>query len=114
MNVRKEPGRIAAVAVAFGCFAGLAVFACSKSSPPPPLSALPSPHGLALTGYHGGPTRLGWNDDEPSLTPASARNLSLAWASPPFATATVGGTVFAPHLYASPLYLDDVVVASAG
>jgi hypothetical protein len=114
MSAIRALARIAAAAVALVCLAGLAAFACSKSSPPPPLSALPSPHGLALTGFHGGPTRLGWNDDEPSLTPASARNLSLAWASSPFATATVGGTVFAPHLYASPLYVDDIVIASAG
>jgi len=108
-------GRVALAAAGLAAIAGLAAFACNtRSSGPPPPSALPAPHGLALSGFHGGPTRLGWNDDEPSLTPASARNLSLAWTSAPFATATVGGTVFAPHLYASPLYVDDVAVTSPG
>ncbi len=108
-------GRVALAAAGLAGIAGLAALACNtRSSGPPPPSALPAPHGLALSGFHGGPTRLGWNDDEPSLTPASARNLSPAWASAPFATATVGGTVFAPHLYASPLYVDDVTVTSPG
>ena len=109
-------GRVALAAAALVAgVAGLTAFACNtRSSAPPPLSALPAPHGLTLSGFHGGPTRLGWNDDEPSLTPTSARNLSLAWASAPFAPATVAGTVFAPHLYASPLYIDDVTITSAG
>lgn len=77
-------------------------------------SALPPPHGLALTGYHFGPARLGWNDDEPSLTPDHARALSFAWSSPELASAVVDGQTFAPHLYASPLYLDDVTLTADG
>jgi hypothetical protein len=91
--------------------ASIAPFACRTRSSAPP-SPLPSPHGLALTGYHGGPARLGWNDDEPSLTPDAARKLAPAWTSSPFDAATVAGTTFAPHLYAAPLYVDDVVVTS--
>lgn len=89
----------------------VAFAACGTGRPAP--SALPAPHGLAQTGYHGGPARLGWNDDEPSLTPEHARSLSLAWASPALDTFDVGGRTFAAHLYASPLYKDDVEITIA-
>ena len=88
-------------------------FACTAAKLAPPLRELPSPHGLSLTGFHGGPTRLGWNDDEPALTPDAARHISFAWSSPPFEAAMVDGFVIAPHLYAAPLYVDDVLVSAA-
>ena len=72
-----------AIAIAQASLASLelAPLACSKPSASRPLSALPEAHGLALTGYHGGPSRLGWNDTEPSLTADAARHQAPAWSS---------------------------------
>lgn len=103
----------AVVAAVVALMGGAAAPACRSSGKTTP-TPLPPPHGLALTGYHGGPARLGWNDDEPTLTPARARTLAPAWSSPALDVAIVDGERFAPHLYASPLYLDDIAVASAG
>jgi outer membrane protein assembly factor BamB len=68
--------------------------------------------------FHGDPARRGWNAAETVLTPAVVRaGLGLLWESPALDEATVGGTSFAPHLYASPLYaqaqgLGPVIVAA--
>jgi hypothetical protein len=58
--------------------------------------------------YHGA-DRLGWNATERRLTPevvASARFGKL-WETPRFDDEAVDGKVQHPHLYASPLYVDD-------
>jgi hypothetical protein len=73
---------------------------------------MPAGHGIAFTGYHFGAARTGWNDAEPTLTPANVPGLTLAFCSPVFDSATVDGTSYAPHLYASPLFVDDVNVTA--
>ncbi len=76
----------------------------------PRVQILPG-HGIAMTGYHGGPTRSGWNDAESRLTPENVRKgLALAWESEAFDAVEVDGVAFTPHLYASPLYVDDVAI----
>jgi PQQ-like domain len=97
----------------------VAPFGCGPTSPAPPPAveitcpgapAIAPAHGLALTGYHGGPARTGWSDAESDLTPDRVASLALAWCAPPLDAAVVDGTRFAPHLYASPLVLDDVAI----
>ena len=61
--------------------------------------------------FHRDRERSGWNSTEVALTPAAIASggLRVAWESPQFDT--VDG--FPPRLYASPLYVEDVQVASA-
>jgi len=71
-------------------------------------------HGLALVSYHFDVERTGWNDAEDVLSPANAASLAPAWCGPALASATVDGVSFAPHLYASPLFVDDVAIRASG
>jgi hypothetical protein len=63
--------------------------------------------------FHGDRARLGWNADEPDLTPAALSSGSFGWLwdSPQLDAVTIGGKSYAPHLYASPLYVDQLVVS---
>jgi len=75
-------------------------------------------HGLALPMYHFDRGRTGWSDRESSLVPSTvARGLRRAWTTGPLDAATVscpndaaGPTAYPPRLFASPLYLDDVLL----
>lgn len=60
--------------------------------------------------FHGDRARTGWNSNETVLTPAnvSGSGFGMLWASPVFDS--FGGT--APHMYASPLYADDVTLST--
>jgi hypothetical protein len=59
--------------------------------------------------FHGNRARTGWNVHETVLTPADvAAHLGLVWSSPQLDSVTLNGTVYPPHLYASPLYVDKV------
>jgi hypothetical protein len=64
--------------------------------------------------FHGDRARTGWDDTEPDLTPERVGGGAFRelWESPRFAAAVVGSTPYAPHLYASPLYADDVAIAA--
>jgi len=57
--------------------------------------------------------RTGWNQNETILTPAnvSGPNFGPIWNSPQFDVINIGGTNYAPHMYASPLYVDDVLLS---
>jgi hypothetical protein len=72
----------------------------------------PPPVGTTNTlTYHGSPARTGWNSNETVLTPANvAANLGQVWSSPRLDSVTLGGTTYAPHIYASPLYVDSLHV----
>jgi len=60
--------------------------------------------------FHRDRERTGWNASESALTPAAvARGLRLSWESPQFDS--VDG--YPPRLYASPLYVDQLQIASA-
>lgn len=61
--------------------------------------------------FHRDRERTGWNSNETELTPTaiSREGLRLAWESPQFDT--IDG--YPPRLYASPLYVDEVRIASA-
>ena len=60
--------------------------------------------------FHGDRQRTGWNSLETVLTPAtvSSRAFGKLWNSPPFDWSDGS----APHMYAAPLYLDDVAITS--
>src|SRR5256714_9986484 len=64
--------------------------------------------------FHGNKQRTGWNAVETALTPAavSGGNFGKLWDSPAFDSALVGGATYAPHMYASPLYIDDLAITS--
>lgn len=85
----------------------LAVTGCADSDDLP----IPRPYGMTVSGYHGGPDRLGWNDQEPTLTPARVPSLAPSWSSPPFDAAIVDGVAYAPHLYATPLYVETLRIS---
>jgi outer membrane protein assembly factor BamB len=64
--------------------------------------------------FHIDSLRTGWNQTETRLTPAavSGGGFGPLWSSPQFDSVTIGRTKYAPHLYASPLYIDDVALAT--
>src|SRR5947207_2670844 len=74
-------------------------------------AALADPTFDQLT-FHGNRQRIGWNAAESVLTPAAVSSTSFGklWDSPAFDSAVVGGGTYAPHMYASPLYIDDLAI----
>jgi hypothetical protein len=62
--------------------------------------------------FHGDPQRTGWISTESVLTPVNVGGGSFGpiWNSPQFDSVTIDGVTYPPHLYASPLYVDDVVI----
>ncbi|MEM6993670.1 MAG: hypothetical protein AAF721_24365 [Myxococcota bacterium] len=69
---------------------------------------------LAVTNYHGGPDKLGAQSQETELRPDAVlrRGLGVAWESPPLHAETIDGVRYAPHLYASPLYVDQLPITA--
>src|SRR5260370_990438 len=63
--------------------------------------------------FHGNRQRVGWNSFETVLTPASVSSADFGplWNSPPFDSVTINSQTYAPHLYATPLYLDSVLLS---
>jgi hypothetical protein len=63
--------------------------------------------------FHGNRQRTGWNSVESVLTPAavSGSGFGKLWDSPAFDKVVVGGVTYAPHMYASPLYVDDLAIS---
>jgi outer membrane protein assembly factor BamB len=68
---------------------------------------------LNIVAFHGDRQRLGWNPHETALTPAGVASSAFGelWSSPPLDTIDLDGVSYAPHLYASPLYVDDVLLS---
>ena len=62
--------------------------------------------------FHVDRQRTGWNRMESVLTPAniSGPSFGLLWNSPALDSVTIGSTTYPPHLYASPLYVDNVLI----
>jgi len=64
--------------------------------------------------FHGDRQRTGWNPNETVLTPANvATAFGKLWDTGQLDTINIGGTDFAPHMYASPLYVDPVLLTGA-
>lgn len=79
-------------------------------------TALAQPKVMDTLTFHGDRQRLGWNSKETALTPSSVAGGAFGprWNSPRFDSVTVAGTTYAPHLYASPLYVDTVPLSAGG
>ncbi len=62
--------------------------------------------------FHVDRQRTGWNAMESMLTPANVSSPSFGplWDSPPLDSVTIGSTTYPPHLYATPLYVDSVLM----
>jgi hypothetical protein len=83
----------------------------ARANAPHPADPGPGPFDTLM--FHGNAARTGWNSNETVLTPASvASSLGLVWQSPPLDSVTLGGTVYPPHMYATPLYADSVTITS--
>jgi hypothetical protein len=74
------------------------------------LASLAGAAPLDTLTFHRDRARTGWNPTETTLTPAaiSRQGLRVRWESPQFDT--IDG--YPPRLYASPLYVDEVQIAS--
>src|SRR5438105_15554828 len=62
--------------------------------------------------FHGNRQRTGWNSAESVLTPivVSGSGCGKLWDSPAFDKVVVGGATYAPHMYASPRYIDGLAI----
>jgi hypothetical protein len=75
-----------------------------------------APGTLRKLTFHGDPARTGWNPYEIALSPArvSGGSFGALWSSPPFDAVTIDGKSYAPHVYATPLYLENAPPQSTG
>jgi hypothetical protein len=64
--------------------------------------------------FHRNPQRTGWIPNETKLTPANVKGGQFGplWNSAPFDSVSVGGKIYPPRMYASPLYIDGVTLTS--
>jgi hypothetical protein len=90
-----------------------------------PSRALPCARaGLARTAgplvnlpmFHGDRSRLGWSSAERTLAPAAVGGggFGALWSSPPLDALDIDGVSYPPHLYASPIYADDLELTGGG
>ena len=65
--------------------------------------------------FHGDRQRTGWISNETILTPrnVSGGGFGPVWDSPQFDSVSLSGTIYPPHVYASPLYVDRVAMTAA-
>ncbi len=65
--------------------------------------------------FHCDRQRTGWNPNETVLTPAAVAGGTFGklWQTT-LDTVRIGSTDYDPHLYASPLYVDDLLVTDGG
>lgn len=66
-----------------------------------------------LPTFHGDRQRLGWNRHETDLSPANVAGAAFGelWSSPVLDSVELDGVSYPPHLYASPLSVEDVQIA---
>src|SRR5919202_3909082 len=95
---------MAIVVLVAGSVAAGQASALSAAQPAEPAS---SQGVLNVPTFHGDRQRLGWNSREAALTPASVASPAFGtlWSSPVFDSLDLDGVSYAPHLYASPLYI---------
>src|SRR5918911_5701945 len=100
--------RLAALVLVFVCLAGGQAHALPSAQPGGPAGQ----EAVNVPTFHGDRQRLGWNARETALTPASVASPAFGelWSSPVFDSLDLDGVSYAPHLYASPLYVDDVLL----
>jgi hypothetical protein len=91
----------------------LIVCACESTQVPPPVlsACVADEHGEASPMFHGGPTRSGWDSQEPGLGPSSiSAGFGPIWSSAELDGAIVSGTALRGRAYASPIFADDVTM----
>jgi hypothetical protein len=68
--------------------------------------------GINTLTFHVDRQRTGWNAMESVLTPANVLSPSFGplWDSPVLDSVTIGSTTYPPHLYATPLYVDSLLI----
>ncbi len=98
-----------------GLFLAVVVGACSEPAEEAvdrAAECVAPPHPLAITNYHGGADKLGQQRVEVELgAEAVARaGLGVAWTSERFHAEDIDGVTYEPHMYASPLYVDDLSI----
>jgi len=81
------------------------------------LIGVPNLRGQSATNtpmFHLDRQRTGWNSAETVLTPANVggTKFGLLWNSAVLDSVTINSTVYTPHLYATPLYIDDVLITA--
>jgi hypothetical protein len=78
-----------------------------------PAAAQQPARALNIPTFHGDRQRLGWNPRETVLTPATVASPAFGelWRSPPLDSIDIDGVSYPPHLYASPLYVDDALLS---
>jgi hypothetical protein len=90
------------------CF--MVVFVCQIINPS--TSSAQSGPAVNATTFHYDAQRTGWNSNETLLTPSnvSGPNFGPFWSSSMLDSVTIGSTSYPPHLYATPLYVDNVQI----
>ncbi len=94
-----------------------ALVACGSEGPDPAprvVDCVSPVGGIDVTQYHGDHEKLGERRDEVELSPTAVRRagLGVVWESPPLDAATIEGVSYAAHVYASPLYVDDLAITA--
>lgn len=91
---------------------GLTCCACLQARPPPGPTCVATTVDTPF--FHGDRARLGWNAEETTLTPPAVASSAFGelWSSPQLDAVTIAGRAYAPHLYATPLYVDDVALGA--
>ena len=108
MNCSSRPSR--GVLALIGVFLGIV----GGSLFNPGASRAQSPMPVNATTFHYDSQRTGWNSNETVLTPnhVSGPEFGPLWNSEPLDSVTIGSTTYPPHLYATPLYVDNVQITS--
>jgi hypothetical protein len=96
----------------------LAAIACACESTQVPPTALvgcvADEHGQTSPAFHGGPARIGWDSQEPGLSPSAiSAGFGPIWSSAELDGAIVSGVQLRGRAYASPIFADDVVMHDA-
>ena len=102
-----RPALALAAGLLVACFTTAQAIVLGSDQP-----ADPAPSArLSILTFHGDRQRLGWNRRETTLTAATVGSPAFGslWSSAAFDTLELDGIRYAPHLYASPLYVEDVL-----
>jgi hypothetical protein len=72
-------------------------------------------HAQSDPTFHRNPQRTGWIPNETKLTPANVKGGQFGplWNSAPFDSVSVGGKIYPPRMYASPLYIDQLFLRNS-
>lgn len=88
-------------------------FGCGQKS----VTQMGTPAGPSVnwTTFHFDSQRTGWNSSEMVLAPSAVSGPTFGpiWNSSAFDTITIQGVNYAPHMYATPLYVDNVAITSS-